>query len=88
VPDRNMASKLIAKTGSAYMSSKKIIKNAILDVFVVILCIAFAIVSNYILHDNIKCTCMIILAAAWGIRTVIHLTKMLEVSNDDHNEDK
>lgn len=70
------------------MSSKKIITNAILDVLVVLIFIAFAIVSNYILHDGIKCTCMIIAAAAWGIRTVIHLTKMLEGSNDDHNKDK
>lgn len=70
------------------MPNKKIIENVIVDVISILIFVAFALVSYYFLHDNVKCICMTVAAMVWVIRTIYHLTKLLlEKSSDEHNKD-
>ena len=66
----------------------KKIMFVILDGLVLLLFIVFAVIANFVLHDDTKCISMTILAIGWGIRTTIHLVNLFEDPNDTQDEDK
>lgn len=68
------------------MSHKKLVFNVLLDFIVVIINIVLAYIAFFILNDGQKGTIMIIFSIGWGIRTTIHLVKLITGSNSDRQD--